>query len=40
MDESTSEETTKRADGSSNLTESDSSEMNKSSGDNNIDSTQ
>lgn len=40
MGESTSEETTKRAEGSSDLTESDSSEMNKSSGDNSTDSTQ
>ncbi|KAL8144968.1 uncharacterized protein LOC141706741 [Apium graveolens] len=38
MGESTGEETAKRAEGSSNLTESDSSEMNKSSGDNNVDS--
>ncbi|KAK1395575.1 Nuclear pore complex protein like [Heracleum sosnowskyi] len=40
MGESTSEETTKKGEGSSNLTESDSSELNKSSGDNNVDSTQ
>lgn len=40
MGESTSEETTKRTEESSNLTESDSLEMNKSSGDNNIDGTQ